>query len=301
MPGHSRLTLACSNIERELNTATMPHIANHLLRRLIHCLIIGSALLALPACQLFAGLSPVYAPTPTFPPFPQPSPILTPTMAPTVTPAPPPMIVSRQKLEDGGNLYNLKINYPFLQGVSDPRFELFNQEVDKRVKQIGQDFKKNVQPILTTPDPNFSASFLIVDFKITNGNNGLLSVLFDVGFYMSGAAHPNQSADTLNLDVAGGKVLVLKDLFKPGVDYLKFISDTSIQDLTKQGRLEWASGAEPIEDNFRSWNITPDGLLFSFDPYQVASYAMGPQSVVIPYQTMKDILNPTGPLAPILH
>jgi hypothetical protein len=279
----------------------MPHIANHLLRRLIHCLIIGFALLQLPACQLIPGLSPAYAPTPTFPPFPQPSPILTPTLSPTVTPAPPPMIVSRQKLEDSQNLYNLKINYPFLEQVSDPRFQLFNQEVDKLVNQISQDFKKNVQPISATPDPNFSPSFLIVDFKITNGDNGLLSVLFNVGFYMSGAAHPNQYAETLNLDVAGSKVLALKDLFKPGADYLKFISDTSIQDLTKQSRLEWDSGAAPNEANFRSWNITPDGLLFSFDPYQVTSYAMGPQSVVIPYQAMKEILNPTGPLAPILH
>ena len=279
----------------------MPHFANHLIRRLIHCFIIGFVLLPLPACQLFTGLSPTYAPTPTFPPFPQPSPVLTPTIAPTVTPAPPPMIVSRLKLEDGQNLYTLKINYPFMERVSDPRFQLFNQEVNKLVNQISQDFKKNIQPILATPDPNFSPSFLIVDFKITNGDKGLISVLFNVGFYMSGAAHPNQYAETLNLDISSGKVLALKDLFKPGADYLKFISDYSFQDLTKQGYLEWDSGTAPNEDNFRSWNMTPDGLLFSFDPYQVASYAMGPQSVVIPYLSMKDILNPTGPLTPILH
>ena len=278
----------------------MPPIPHPTSRRIFGWLWL-LALLPLAACQLLPGLGPTFVPTPTFPPFPQPSPTLTATAAPSPTPAPSPMIVSRQKQEDSPDRYTIKINYPYLEGASDPRFQLFNPEVDKLVSQISQDFKNNVQSITGTPDPNFTASFQSVDYAIKYGEHGLLSVLFDVGFYVSGAAHPNQYAVALNLDVGAGKVLALKDLFKPGADYLKFISTYAIQDLTRQGRLEWDTGAAPQEDNFRSWNITPNGLLFSFDPYQVASYAMGPQAVTIPYAAMKDILDSTGPLAPILH
>jgi hypothetical protein len=133
------------------------------------------------------------------------------------------------------------------------------------------------------------------------GEHGLMSVLFSVDYYMAGAAHPNQYSVTLNLDVASGKVLALKDLFKPGVDYLNFISDYAIQDLTRQQRLETETGAAPTEENFRSWNITQNGLLFSFDPYQVAAYAAGPQSVTIPYASLKDLIHPSGPLASFSH
>lgn len=260
------------------------------------------AILPLVACQVIAGLSVTYVPTPTFPPFPQPSPTLTASPSPSPTSAAPVMIVSLQKQEDSPDRYTIKINYPYLQGASDPRFQLFNQEVDKLVSQTSQDFKNNLQSITITPDPNFTtSSFQSVDYTIQYGEHGLLSVLFTVDFYVAGAAHPNQYFETLNLDIGAGKVLALKDLFKPGADYLKAISTYSIQDLTRQGRLEWDTGAAPQEDNFHSWNITPVGLLISFDPYQVTSYALGPQAVTIPYSDMKDILNSGGPLAPILH
>ena len=37
-------------------------------------------------------------------------------------------------------------------------------------------------------------------------------------------------------------------------------------------------------ENFKSWNITKKGLIFTFDPYQVASYAAGRFEVIIPFE-----------------
>jgi hypothetical protein len=240
-------------------------------------------------------------PSPTFPPFPQKTPTASAIPILTETPGPPPMVVTHQKLVDGKNLYTINLIYPVLEGSTDPLFDLFNQEVEKTVNSIQQEFLDNLKKFPTTPDPNLPPSFLGSDYRITNGNAGLLSVLFTVNYYVSGAAHPNQYALTLNLDIAAGKVLNLSDLFKPGADYLKIISDYCIQDLKKQDKLEFDSGALPKPENYGSWNITKEGLLISFDPYQVASYAMGPQSVTVPYSALKDILEPSGPLEPILN
>jgi hypothetical protein len=298
MPGRSRSTPECFSID---STVIMPRIAkNPLLRSIFHLLTL-LAWGSLAGCQLIPGFGPTYAPTPTFPPIPQPSATFTPTSAPTLTPAPPPVIVSRQKQEDDPGHYTIKINYPSLEGAADPRFQLFNQEVDKIVVQVTQDFKNNAQAGDATPDPNFTGNFQETDYSIKYGEHGLISVLFTVNFYISGAAHPNQFFVTLNLDIGKGKVLALKDLFKPGADYLKFISDYAIQDLTRQGRLEFEAGAAAKEENFHSWNITPDGLLLSFDPYQVASYAAGPQSVTIPYSAMKATIDPSGPLLSVFQ
>jgi len=281
----------------------MVHVDKSSLHRPLSHLLSIVELLSLAGCQALTGLFSTYAPTPTFPPFPQPTPTVTAAPVPTLTPAPPPMIVSRQKQEDNSSpsLYTLKFNYPFLEGVSDPRFQLFNQEVDKIIARVSQDFKNNLQANDATPIPNSQGSFQSVDYSIQYGEHGLVSVLFNVDLYMAGAAHPNQYFATLNLDIASGKVLALKDIFKPGADYLKFISGYAIQDLTRQGRLDWETGAAPNEDNFHSWNITPGGLFFSFDPYQVTAYAMGPQAVTIPYAAMKDLLDPAGPLTPLFQ
>lgn len=279
---------------------TFAHKQRH---RLLTSLVLVLILSLSTACQQIQSLlgQPTYVPTPTFPPFPQPSPTYTSTLEAAPTPGPGPQIVTRQKNVDGNSLYTLSMNYPYLENAVDPRFELFNQEIARELDSIQQGFLDNLKNLPATPDPSLPPSFLGTEYKITHGDAGLLSVLFTVGFYVAGAAHPNQYAVTLNLDVANGKVLALSDLFNPGSDYLKAVSDYCLADLKKQDRLEWDTGALPKAENYRSWNITQDGLLISFDPYQVTSYAMGPQSVTIPFTALKEILNRTGPLAPLLN
>ena len=55
-------------------------------------------------------------------------------------------------------------------------------------------------------------------------------------------------------------------------------------------------GADPLPDNYRTWNIAVDGLVITFDAYQVAAYAAGPQIVTIPYMELQAIIDPSGPL-----
>jgi hypothetical protein len=56
-------------------------------------------------------------------------------------------------------------------------------------------------------------------------------------------------------------------------------------------------GAAPTVQNYQSWMITPQGLKFTFDPYQVASYAEGPQEVVVPYRAFKSLIGARSPIA----
>ena len=56
-------------------------------------------------------------------------------------------------------------------------------------------------------------------------------------------------------------------------------------------------GASPRADNYRACAITKKGLWITFDPYQVAAFAAGPQHVLVPYSALKDIMKPDGPLA----
>ena len=60
---------------------------------------------------------------------------------------------------------------------------------------------------------------------------------------------------------------------------------------------EVESGAGPKPENFRNWNITPAGLKFSFDPYQVGAYAAGPHEVIVPYTLLNPVLKADGVLA----
>src|SRR5262249_30472423 len=97
-----------------------------------------------------------------------------------------------------------------------------------------------------------------------------------------------------------GAILKLADLFQPNSNYLKVISDYCIKEIKKLDVSddEWIrNGAGPKLENYDSWNVTPEGLQITFDAYQVASYAAGPQEVTVPYSLLKPIINPDGPLA----
>jgi hypothetical protein len=56
------------------------------------------------------------------------------------------------------------------------------------------------------------------------------------------------------------------------------------------------NGASPNAKNYKSWTIRRNGIAVEFDAYQVGSYAAGAQTVVVPYSTLKDLINPEGPV-----
>ena len=127
------------------------------------------------------------------------------------------------------------------------------------------------------------------------------SIKLDFSFYSDGAAHPGLYSLTVNYDLAQGKELALGDLFLPNSNYLEAISNYCIAELSKQPFFDSAfqEGAQPTLENYRNWNITKDGLMITFDEYQVAPYAAGPQTVVVPYSTLQTVINPQGPLGKI--
>jgi hypothetical protein len=47
-------------------------------------------------------------------------------------------------------------------------------------------------------------------------------------------------------------------------------------------------GTRPIADNFISWNIVPEGVLLSFDDYQVGPHSFGRPELVVPFSALRN-------------
>jgi hypothetical protein len=151
-------------------------------------------------------------------------------------------------------------------------------------------------------------SDISVGYTVALARDDLISIQLEVGSYESGAVHPNSYSEVINFDLKNGRQIKLGDLFKPGSKYVATLSAYCIQDLKKQSRgkgadsmlddEEWIQkGAGPDSENFSSWTITKKGLGITFDSYQVAPYAAGPQYVLVPYTALKDMIKPDGPIA----
>jgi hypothetical protein len=240
-----------------------------------------------------------------------PEPVATATSPPTnQTPLPPPptpapqaaqdlagglTLVMRETADDGAD-YGYHVWAPYLTGADLPPVEGFNRAVEGFVAFAIDDFQMGVSQAAMGP-----GSSLWITHTVTAATDDLVSVLFYVDGYVMGAAHPFHYAQTLNYDLGEARVLTLADLFEPSADYLDVLSEYSLNDLQRQGVLEWEDGALPAAENFQRWNITPDGLLISFDEYSVAPYAAGPQAVLIPYSALEDLVDAEGALAPFVQ
>ncbi|HEX7335075.1 MAG TPA: DUF3298 domain-containing protein [Pyrinomonadaceae bacterium] len=214
-------------------------------------------------------------------------------------------IVSKQIKESNKKLmYEISVQYPQITGGTNPNFEKFNQAARASVTRKVAGFKKDVQPTEGEEEPRPEGSMgsdLSVSYDVVLAQDDLVSVKFVVSSYFQGAAHPNSYSDVLNFDLKNGKQLKLGDLFKPGAKFLQTIATSCIGDLKKQAKDlpvdQIEEGAAAKSDNYGSWTITRRGLGITFDAYQVAPYAAGPQFVLVPYSTLKDLINPEGPVA----
>jgi len=186
----------------------------------------------------------------------------------------------------------LQAQWPVVEGAITPQIAQFNLASQKLVSDTLTGFAKEAPP----PLPETTGNFAYVNYQVINASNDLLSILFDVSIY-TGGAHPNTVHIPLNFDLNTGKVLTYDDVFKPGVDAVSTLAAIASEELTRTNRLMFPEGAEPRPENYQVWSFDFNGLLITFDQYQVMPYAAGSQTVAIQYFELKDQLKPDSPLA----
>lgn len=236
-------------------------------------------------------------PTPTFVP---------PTEPPTATSAPrlsrQVTLVSQPYIEANQDpVFTITAQIPQLSGSDDPRVTTFNQRLNDLVQKEIAAFRGEFTNAPATEAA--TNSFLEVSYTLISQYGDLWSFKFVFFFYSNGAAHPGDYHLTINYDLQAGRELSLGDLFLPNSNYLETISNYCVSELGKrevgfEGGFE--EGARPALENYRNWNVAPDGLLITFDTYQVAPGAAGPQAVIVPYDRLQEAMDPQGPLKAVV-
>jgi hypothetical protein len=197
--------------------------------------------------------------------------------------------------------YTITAQTPRLTGSDDARVQAFNGRMAAIVGDQVATFKQSLTAMPLTPVT--APSSFSVRYALLSTSGAIFSIKFEMEGYVTGAAHPYHLSRTANFDLEAGEELMLADLFVPGSKYLETIFAYCITQLETRAIAFDASnpGASPTLENYRNWNITADGLLITFDEYQVAAYAAGPQTVQIPYPALHAVIRDPGPLSGYLH
>ena len=208
-------------------------------------------------------------------------------------------------IEEENSEKNYEINafYPEINGLADEEKQLVvNEEIEKLIIDDIDLFKYSIDGWDTEGFPELEdiKSIMGTSYGISLMTNNVISIMFYIYEYYSGAAHGLERTQAFNFDIGSRDYIMLGDLFEPDFNYLDFLSCYCVEEL-KEGPVEtWGnieeSGAGPSENSFKSFVLTEDSIVIFFDPYIVACYAAGIVEVEIPYSEFRDHINPDGPI-----
>lgn len=141
---------------------------------------------------------------------------------------------------------------------------------------------------------------LLIKTSVVKQQAGVIPILVDY-YSFTGGAHGNPATIYHNWDAKTHKEIGLNDVLNTGYpDSLKMIAEKLFR---KQEKLSptaplkqgyfFENAIFSLNDNFL---ITPEGLQFLYNPYEIKPYSEGKTELLIPYDAIKTWIKKDGPL-----
>lgn len=193
--------------------------------------------------------------------------------------------------------HEISAEYPQLVG-SGANVAKFNEAVRALVTKDVADYRK----LFGTGEGE--GGELDLSYYVSFADDSLVSVDFSDYWFYFGAGSRMAASTTFNYDLAGGRALKLADLFKPSSGYLKLISDACNRDLQRQFKGESfpdaeriAGSVEDVVGDEKKWLVSRDGFVVVFDSMQFGPGGSGEHTVTVPFNSLREVIRPDGPLA----
>lgn len=139
--------------------------------------------------------------------------------------------------------------------------------------------------------PNENPYTLDTKYAVERNDAQIFAVVFTEFSYLGGA-HPNSNYATFDFMLPDGAQVFLPEIVD-GTRGIARVSQLSIASLRRSMNTDPDPlGTGPLADNFKNFAWLPQSLHLYFPPYQVASYATGPQEAYIPLSALRDVIRP---------
>ncbi|WP_281888410.1 WG repeat-containing protein [Paenibacillus sp. YYML68] len=175
------------------------------------------------------------------------------------------------------------VYYPQVSGMKD---QTIQERVNARLKKLAA-----VKPVGSGQlDYSYTGDFEVTFFR------DRLVVLELVGYeFPFGAAHGMPSRIYAHIDLVSGQFYELSDLFKPGSDYVKVLSEIVGKQIKNDPQYDYV-----FPDSYKGisadqpFYVTEHALHLYFNPYEIAPYAAGFPTFTIPFAELKSIIAEQG-------
>ncbi|MCQ6560048.1 WG repeat-containing protein [Paenibacillus mendelii] len=183
------------------------------------------------------------------------------------------------------------VYYPQVEGMADLAAQ---RAVNDKLKELSQ-----VKPVPGNIQLDYSYNG---DFDVAFFKKDLL-VLELTGYrYPFGAAHGMPTKLYTHINLVTGHIFELKELFKPGSDYVKVLSDIIGLQIKEDPQYSYVfpgtyKGIRPDQPFF----VSENALHLYFEPYEIAPYAAGFPTFKIPFAAIMNIIAVDGPFWNSFH
>jgi len=151
-----------------------------------------------------------------------------------------------------------------------------------------------ISSIVRRANINFNDAEVETGFNVTleKTSADIISAL-EVSYMNGFGAHPNGAASRSHFIKSKGRVMNASDIFKSN-EWINPIGQEVLRGLRKSvGDMMLVNSVKdfaPIMTKPQSWHFTKDGLVFEFNPYDVAAYAAGAPEQKVSWQTLTPYL-----------
>jgi Protein of unknown function (DUF3298) len=133
---------------------------------------------------------------------------------------------------------------------------------------------------------------LSISSSLVTNDQDILSVSIGESYYGFGDAHPSSRSTYHNFDIRTGKEITLDELLTQEYETtLNQIAEKKFIETNGSDGWDFEKGKFKLNRNFA---ITPSGLLFSYNQYEIGCYAMGAPEVFIAYNDIDNLIKPNG-------
>jgi hypothetical protein len=180
---------------------------------------------------------------------------------------------------------NLEVYYPKVR-LSNPAVE---QVINNAIYKLAYDLIA-MQGYFKEPETG-----VLGWYEIKNNQRDILSLSLGTYGYLPPSAHGMTYIKSLTFDVRTGKIYSLGDLFEPGSDYVKRISD-NIRVQIKERDIPLLDGFESIRPD-QDYYIADNSIVVYFQQYEITPYYVGLPAFPVSIYSLEDIVLEGGPLS----
>lgn len=202
--------------------------------------------------------------------------------------------------------------YPIFSGINDQSVqEKINDDIKNRIVSAADGSRGDVEEFCPSgQEADESLAGWVCRFgydseyeSFTQYSGKILSVRLETYMY-TGGAHGDTVVEFINYDLQSGEKFDWRDTFVSDSDYLVRIAEyakTELRQKLLEGEYtmteeEWIeTGSMPSPENYNTnVGFSEDALLVVYQSYQVAPYALGQITVLIPYDKLRGIVDSEG-------